>query len=121
MMPETPVTGDVKQKIASIVKDTLAERFDPDSFVFDPIIVEPKIVYFPDEDYEYIDILIVFHGTIEQLDHNWTVGLIRRILPKMEAEGIYVKNYPGKGFVEKAEWDYLQEHGWPESEIFESA
>lgn len=105
MMHATPITKEVAEKVADIVKQTLAERFTDDEFVFDPIIVQPKIDHYGDE---YMRIIIVFDGDEESLDPDWTLGLIGRILPKMEAEGIHVTNVPGKGFVEKSEWEELK-------------
>lgn len=104
MMIATPVTKEVADKVEDIVKETLAERFTDDEFIFDPIIVQPKIDHYGDE---YIQILIIFDGDQELLDPGWTGSLVGRIIPKMEAEGIYVTNTPGKGFIEKSEWEEL--------------
>ena len=105
MTTATQVTKDVTEKVARIVKNTLDKRFGNDDIVFDRIIVEPKIDHYGDE---YIDILIVYVGDRKILDPGWTVGLVRRILPKMEAEGIYVTNVPSKSFIPKFEWEQLQ-------------
>ena len=109
MMHATPITEEIIERVADIVKEMLAERFALEGLVFDPIIVERKIDHYGDE---YIDILMVFNGKVEQLDVDWTISMSRRIRSKLESEGIYLANMIGKGFVEKVEWDYVQKHGW---------
>ena len=107
-MQATPITPKVTAKVAEIVRDTLSGRFTDGEFIFDPIIVASKTDHHNDE---FVEITIIFDGDQKMLDADWTAGLINRILPKMDAEGIYVKHWPGKKFVEKSEWDEYQRTG----------
>lgn len=109
MIHATPITEKVIERVADIAKEMLEERFAPEGLVFDPILVERKIDHYGDE---YVDIRMVFNGKVEQLDVDWTIGMSGRIRSKLEAEGIYLANMIGRGFVEKVEWDYVQKHGW---------
>ena len=88
----------VSKIVEEIVLEDLNQRF-ADEFVFSPILVEPDS-YLDGE--EYLKILIVFDGDQKLLDPNWTLGMIRRITPKLEAEGI--EEFPSPSFVEKSEW-----------------
>ncbi len=91
--------------VANIVRETLAQRFK-DEFVFDPIIVEPKI----DQDGDkYLNITIVFDGDQKHLDAGWTLGLTRRIRPKLMKLGIDDFLFLSKSFIEKSEWEAVQE------------
>ncbi len=70
--------------VETIVRETLAERFTDDEFVFDPIVVVPLVDEFGDGDgEEYLRIIIVFDGDQKRLDPGWTSGLIRRLEPKL--------------------------------------
>lgn len=91
-------------KVSSIVGETLAERFAGE-FVFDPIVVIPDTDYL-DEDFKYLRIYIVFDGDQARLDPSWTSGLIRRIIPKLMAEG--VDEFPSPSFVKKSEWPRME-------------
>ncbi len=89
--------------IRTIVRDTLAERFSTDEFVFAPIVVEPAVDEFGDGDGSpYLSILIIFDGDQKRLDPAWTGSLIRRIRPKLIEAGI--EEFPSPGFIGKAEW-----------------
>ena len=103
--PATPLTDDVLEKVAHIVRQTLDERFSSDEFIFDPIVVEPCIDHYGDE---FINIKIVYVGDRKLLDPGWTVGLVRRIRPKMKDAGIHVTNFPHKTFIPKHEWEELK-------------
>ena len=90
-------------EVRNIVKTDLDEHFH-DKPTFGPILVYPEIDDFDDEDdLEYVRILIVFDGDQNDLDPEWTSGLIRRIRPKLYDLG--VKEFPIPSFVEKNEWD----------------
>lgn len=109
MIQTTPITQELLDKVEVIARDMLEERFTPDGFIFDPIIVERKIDHYGDE---FIDIRIVFAGDQKLLDAGWTVSMPRHIRSKLDAEGIYLPNMIGKRFMLKTDWDYVQKHGW---------
>ena len=97
------MTRENKERVKTIVRETLAERFADDEFVFDPIRVVPLVDEFGDGDgKEYLRIIIVFDGDQKKLDPGWTSGLIRRLKPKLLAAGI--EQFPSPSFVEKSEW-----------------
>ena len=114
-------TEDMKRKITDIVRDALAERFDPQEYVFDPIIVERKTDYYGDD---YIDVSAVFHGDIAHLDWDIKAERVLYIDRKLEDAGIYDTNFAGIRYIEKVEQDYVNmvgrehilEHGWPTEE-----
>ena len=91
--------------VVNIVRETLTQRFK-DEFVFDPIIVEPKIDHDGDK---YLNITIVFDGEQKHLDPGWTLGLNRRIRPKLMELGIDDFLYLSKSLVEKSEWEAVRE------------
>ena len=91
-------TEAVSQKVANIVRKALADRFK-DEFVFEPIVVVPKVDHDGDE---YLHIYIVFDGDQKRLDPDWTLGLVDLILQEVTREE--VPNVPAKSFVEKSEW-----------------
>ena len=83
------MTRERDEIVETIVRETLAERFTDDEFVFDPIRVVPFVDEFGDGDgKEYLRITIVFDGDQKKLDPGWTSILIRRIKPKLLAAGI---------------------------------
>lgn len=97
---------ELRDKVAEIVRETLAERFAGE-FKFDPIRVIPAVDEHGDGDGEpYLRIMIVFDGDQEALDPRWTSGLIRRIRPKLIEAG--VEEFPSPSFVEKSEWPRLE-------------
>ena len=91
--------------VVNIVRETLTQRFK-DEFVFDPIIVEPKIDHDGDK---YLNITIVFAGDHKRLDAEWTLSLTRRIRPKLMELEIDDFLYLSKSFVEKSEWEAVRE------------
>ena len=99
------MTTKTQGTVANIVKETLTQRFK-DEFVFDPIIVEPKIDHDGDK---YLSITIVFDGDQKRLDAEWTLGLTRRIRPKLMKLGIDDFLFLSKSFIEKSEWEAVQE------------
>ena len=99
---ESSATQDTYRKIGAIVKTDLDGYFHQ-KLVFDPIIVEREIDEFIDDDPAYISIRIIFDGDQKHLDPKWTVGLIRRIRPKLLELG--VQEFPLPAFIAKNEWD----------------
>ena len=88
--------------VKTIVRETIEERFK-DEFVFDPIVVIPTYDEWGDGNGElYLEIIIVFDGDQKRLDPGWTVSLVRRIEPKLIAEGI--EEFPSPTWVNKSEW-----------------
>ena len=90
--------------VRKIVRETLAERFTDDEFVFDPIVVVPYVdEWGPDSDGStYLRTLIVYDGDRERLSPGWTVSLIRLIRPKLIERGILES--PAPEFIGKTEW-----------------
>ena len=92
-------------EVRNIIKTDLDEHFH-NKPTFGPIVVHPETDEFDDEDgREYIRILIVFDGDQNDLDPEWTAGLIRRIRPKLYDLG--VTEFPIPAFVKKNEWDHF--------------
>ena len=91
-------TARMEDTIRAILKNEL-----PDTFVFDPIVVEPKTDHDGDR---YFHAYIVFEGDNSQLDPAWTMtlpGRLWRISADMGYHGI-----PINSFVPKPEWKNLQ-------------
>ena len=87
------------QKVTGIVREALEERF-ADEFVFDPIIVNPRIDHYGDE---YLHMYIVLDGDIRNLDTAWTLRLRGIILDETEEDEVL--RVPSISFVGKEEWD----------------
>ena len=98
------MTQDRKKTIKTIVRETLAERFSSDEFVFDPIVVVPTVDECGSDasGETYLRIIIVFHGDQKRLDSRWTSGFIRRVRPKLIEAGI--EEFPSPSWVEKSDW-----------------
>ena len=90
------MTQEQNEKVQTIVRETIAERFSSDEFVFDPIVVVPRVDEFGSDasGETYLRIIIVFDGDQKHLDSSWTSSFIRRIRPK----------FPSPSWVEKSEW-----------------
>ena len=89
--------------VKTIIRDTLAERFTDDEFIFDPIVIEPPVDVGDGDDKLYLRILVIFDGNQKNLDPSWTGGgLIRRMRPKLIEAGI--EEFPGPRFIGKSEW-----------------
>ena len=104
-MTETlTMTQEQNEKVQTIVRETIAERFSSDEFVFDPIVVVPMVDEFGSDasGETYLRIIIVFNGDQKQLDSSWTSSFIRRIRPKLIEAGI--EEFPSPSWVEKSEW-----------------
>ncbi len=90
------------EKVKEIVKEDLEGHFK-DKFVFDPIVVEPAVDEFGDGTGEtYLNVLIVFDGNQDDLDPEWTSGLIGRVSDKLIAADI--QEFPCPSFIKKSEW-----------------
>ena len=95
--------------IRAIVRETLAERFTDDDFIFDPIRISVQVdEYGPDAtDEEYLAILIVFDGDQNNLDASWTSGIIGKLHRKLMAVGINDNVAPL--WIEKSEYDDIEQ------------
>ena len=92
-------------KVKEIVRKDLEGHFR-DLFAFDPIVVHQAVDEYGDGDGEvHLRILIIFDGDQDRLDPGWTVGLIRRIRPKLIAVG--VEEFPVPSFIKRAEWQSM--------------
>ena len=106
--------------IRAIVRETLAERFTDDDFIFDPIRISVQVdEYGPDAtDEEYLAIVIVFDGDQKNFDASWTSGMIGRLHRKLMAVGMYDEVAPL--WIEKSEYEdierrWLRKH--PEADL----
>lgn len=102
---KTILSEECTATIRTIVRETLAERFTDDDFIFDPIVISTQIdEYGPHAtDEEYLVIAIVFDGDQKNLDSSWTSGMIGRLRRKLMAVGIDYGVAPL--WVEKSEYD----------------
>ena len=91
--------------IRAIVRETLAERFTDDDFIFDPIRISVQVdEYGPDAtDEEYLTIVIVFDGDQKNLAASWTSRIIGKLHRKLMAVGIDDRVVPV--WVEKSEYE----------------
>ena len=101
----TKISEQDLDKVRDIVARALAKRFSPEEFTFDPIIVKHALDHDGDE---ILRIQIIFDGDQENLDPGWTMGIVGRIYPEMEA--IPVTAYPITSFIEKSEWEDPYNH-----------
>lgn len=93
------------EKVKEAVREDLEGHFQ-DLFVFEPIVVHQDVDEFGDGDGEvYLRILIVFDGDQDLLDPAWTLGLIRRIRPKLIDVG--VEEFPVPSFINRVEWQRI--------------
>ena len=101
------LTPEQLDKVASIISDTLEERFG-DEFVFDPIVVIPEVDDYGEDIFPYLDIYIVFDGDQTKLDPRWTGGhLIGLLMERMEEE-IGIDEFPSPSFVAKSGWKRME-------------
>ena len=91
------VSDSVKERVAAIVRRHLEERFG-DRFVFDPIVVVPRISYYGDD---YLQTYVVYEGDGDQLDPGFLNSLYRRMRPELLELGI--TNIPTESYVDKSE------------------
>ena len=101
------MTQEQNEKVQNIVRETIAERFSSDEFVFDPIVVVPMVDEFGSDasGETYLRIIIVFDGDQKRLDSSWTSSFIRRIRPKLIEAGI--EEFPSPSWVEKSDWQHV--------------
>ena len=101
------MTQEQNEKVQTIVRETIAERFSSDEFVFDPIVVVPMVDEFGSDasGETYLRIIIVFDGDQKRLDSSWTSSFIRRIRPKLIEAGI--EEFPSPSWVEKSDWQHV--------------
>ena len=94
--------------IRAIVRETLAERFTDDDFIFDPIRISVQVdEYGPDAtDEEYLAIVIVFDGDQKNLDASWTSRIIGKLHRKLMAVGINDDVAPL--WIEKSEYEDIE-------------
>lgn len=99
--------SELYKKVSDIVRADLAARYSDDEFTFDPI----RVITDVDEwgphatGEEYLRIMIVFDGDQKHLDPSWTVGMVRRIRPKLYEAGVAL--FPNLSFAEKSEWQSM--------------
>lgn len=89
----------VQELTARFVRKDLEGRFG-NAFVFDPILVEPRVDH---DGEEYLRIDIVFDGDQRNLDPEWTSGLVLRLHLKLREIGI--ASIPSPHFIERSEWE----------------
>ena len=94
-----PPSDDVLQEVAELVKNDLEGHFG-DAYVFDPIVVIPKIDH---DEVEYLHIYIVFDGDFDLVKSRWLDNVYTRISPRLLELGIM--SYTGESYVEKSEWE----------------
>ena len=94
--------------VRAIVRETLAERFTDDDFIFDPIRISVQVdEYGPDAtDEEYLAIVIVFDGDQKNLDASWTSRIIGKLHRKLMAVGINDDVAPL--WIEKSEYEDIE-------------
>ena len=105
---KTILSEECTTTIRTIVRETLAERFTDDDFIFDPIVISTQIdEYGPHAtDEEYLVIVIVFDGDQKNLDSSWTSGIIGRLHRKLRPAGIDYNVAPL--WVEKSEFEDIE-------------
>ena len=104
----TNLTEERAATVRAIVRETLAERFTDDDFIFDPIRISVQVdEYGPDAtDEAYLAILIVFDGDQKNLDPSWTYRIIGKLHRKLMAVGINDDVAPL--WIEKSEYDDIE-------------
>ncbi len=94
-----------KGEIVRVVRDMLAEG-DDGAVAFDPILVATH----RDQDGdECLEITIIYEGHLALSDARREVSLILRLEEELEQRGIDGFDYLGRRFVEKSEWEAIQE------------
>lgn len=96
-----PPSDDVLQEVAELVKNDLEGHFG-DDYVFDPIVVIPKIDH---DEVEYLHIYIVFDGDFDLVKSRWLDRLYTRMRSRLLEMGIM--SYTSESYVEKSEWEEL--------------
>ena len=93
------LTDEKAAKVAEITRNLLEERFG-DDFVFDPIIVAPRLDPY---DNDYLEIQVVYDGDYDKLDIEWMLSLPRRMRPELLS--LELDDHPFHSFVEKSDWE----------------
>ena len=99
MLSGTRIDEETTEKIGTVIRRRLAERFGPEP-PFGPILPVLRNDRYGDD---YLEIYIVFKGNQEDLDPAWTAGLPSRISPDLSGMGM-----PGlviTSWVHGSEWD----------------
>ena len=94
-----PPSDDVLREVAELVKNDLEGHFG-DTFVFDPIVVIPKIDH---DEVEYLHIYIVFDGDFDLVKSRWLDNVYTRMRARLLELGIM--SYTSESYVEKSEWE----------------
>ena len=95
-----PPSDDVLREVAEIVKNDLEGHFG-DAYVFDPIVVIPKIDH---DEVEYLHVYIVFDGDVDTIvKSRWLHSLYDRMRARLLELGIM--SYTSESYVEKSEWE----------------
>lgn len=87
------LNAEALEKVKEVFAETLRERFAGE-LDFGPIVVTPDVDWCGED---YLRVLIVVDGDMKRLDSSWTLGLNRRVRPKLEAAGITV--FPSPSFI----------------------
>ena len=96
-----PPSEEVLREAGELVKNDLEGHFG-DAYVFDPIVVIPKIDH---DEVEYLHIYIVFDGDFDLVKSRWLDNVYTRISPRLLEMGIM--SYTSESYVEKSEWEEL--------------
>ena len=94
------------EKVQEIFAETLNARFAGE-LDFGPIVVTPDVDWCGED---YLRVLIVVDGDMKRLDPSWTVGLIRRVRPHLEAAGI--TEFPSPSFIGTKGYKTALRRGW---------
>ena len=98
---KSKTTKETLEKVERIVRDAVERRFGQD-FVFDPIVVEPRLDM---DDDEYLHVYVVYKGDRKKLDTSWTLGLTGIILDETTEDEVW--HIPSKSFVPSHEWHQI--------------
>ena len=108
------VSHEDRQKVADLIRKVLEDHYDKrckGEFVFDPIVVAPRIGI---DGNEYMRAYIVFDGDFYRLDRKFRLRLRSIVRPQIIEMGI--DQFLGLAFVEKSEWEEVHAgHDYRES------
>ena len=94
------------EKVQEIFAETLNARFAGE-LDFGPIIATLNEDWWGED---YLRVLIVVDGDMKRLDPSWTVGLIGRVRPQLEAAGI--NEFPSPSFIGTKGYKSALRRGW---------
>lgn len=100
------LNAEALEKVKEVFAETLRERFEGE-LDFGPIVVTPDVDWCGED---YLRVLIVVDGDMKRLDSSWTVGLIRRVRPQLEAAGI--TELPSPSFITVKGYKSALRRGW---------